>query len=297
MTNPYKRRRKDITGKKLLYPEAAGLRLWGDMEPLFIAMMAETENEIKRLFSTNQANRLGLSENLKGGIPPFKNMATTDSSFSWQVNKILGAVADKYREAILKRSTEKSNEWASRVNEASKLSVANSLKSMTDHPMTISSDFLTGAMSEQFKAMTESNVSLFKTIHEQYFSRVESAVMESITNGNGLADLLPFFESFSNGTKNYGKLRALDQTRKAFTSINLERMQKVGIKKVKWQHSHGSNDPRKLHQELHGKIFDIDKPPYSGTLYGVRIHSFGGVQINCRCTISPVFDFTEDLKE
>lgn len=283
MTNPYKRRRKDITGKKLLYPEAAGLRLWGDMEPLFVAMMAETETEIKRLFSTNQANRLGL--------------VTTDSSFSWQINKILGAVADKYRESILKRSAEKSNEWAARVNEASKLSVANSLKSMSDHPMVISSDFLTGAMSEQFKAMTKSNVSLFKTIHEQYFSRVESAVMESITNGNGLADLLPFFESFSNGTKNYGKLRALDQTRKAFTSINLERMQKVGIKKVKWQHSHGSNDPRKLHQELHGKIFDIDKPPYSGTLYGVRIHSFGGVQINCRCTISPVFDFAEDLKE
>lgn len=259
------------------------MRLWGDMEPLFVQMMAETETEIKRLFSTNQANRLGL--------------ATTDSSFSWKVNKILSAVADKYREAIFKRSTEKSNEWASRVNDASKLSVANSLKSMSDHPMVISSDFLTGAMSEQFKAMTESNVSLFKTIHEQYFSRVESAVMESITNGNGLADLLPFFESFSNGTKNYGKLRALDQTRKAFTSINLERMQKVGIKKVKWQHSHGSNDPRKLHQELHGKIFDIDKPPYVGTMYNVKIYAFGGCVVNCRCTISPVFDFTEDLKE
>ena len=250
------------------------------MEPIFLQMMADTEHEIKALFSTNQASRLGF--------------ATTDSSFSWQVNKILSKIADKYREAILNRSSEKSKEWASRVNEASKNSVSASLKSMANHPMTISADFLTNEMAESFKAMTESNVSLFKTIHEQYFSKVETAVMESITNGNGLADLLPFFESFSNGTKNYGKLRALDQTRKAFTSINLERMKKVGIKKVKWQHSRGSNEPRKLHQELDGKIFDIDKPPYSGTLYGVRIHSFGGVQPNCRCTIAAVFDFSED---
>lgn len=280
MTNPYKRRQKDITGKKLLYPEAAGLRLWADMEPIFLQMMADTEHEIKALFSTNQASRLGF--------------ATTDSSFSWQVNKILSKIADKYREAILNRSSEKSKEWASRVNEASKNSVSASLKSMAAHPMTISADFLTNEMAESFKAMTESNVSLFKTIHEQYFSKVEAAVMESITNGNGLADLLPFFESFSNGTKNYGKLRALDQTRKAFTSINLERMKKVGIKKVKWQHSRGSNEPRKLHQELDGKIFDIDKPPYIGTMYNIRIYNWPGTVPNCRCALSPVFDFSED---
>ena len=256
------------------------MRLWSDLEPLFVAMMAETEREVKALFSTNHASRLGL--------------ATTDSSFSRQVNKILSKIADKYREAILNRSSEKSKEWASRVNEASKNSVSASLKSMAAHPMTISADFLTNEMAESFKAMTESNVSLFKTIHEQYFSKVESAVMESITNGNGLADLLPFFESFSNGTKNYGKLRALDQTRKAFTSINLERMKKVGIKKVKWQHSRGSNEPRKLHQELDGKIFDIDKPPYIGTMYNIRIYNWPGTISNCRCSLAPVFDFSED---
>lgn len=279
---PYKRRQKNqLQGKKFLYPEAAGLRLWEDLEPLFVAMMTETEAEVKKLFSTNQASRLGLS--------------VTDSSFSFKVNQILGKVSGKYLESIQKLSLKSSIEWASRIDQASKLSIGNSLKSITNHPLTISSDFLTNQMAEQFKAMTEGNVSLFKTIHEQYFSRVEAAVMESITNGNGLADLIPFFESFSNGTKNYGRLRALDQTRKAFTSVNLERMQKVGIKKVKWQHSHGSNAPRKLHQELDRKTFDIDKPPYIGTMYGVKIYGFGGVVPNCRCTISPVFDFTEDL--
>jgi len=279
---PYKRRQKNqIQGKKLLYPEASGLRLWEDLEPLFVAMMAEAEQEVKRLFSTNQADRLGLS--------------TTDSSFSFRVNSILGKVSERYSKIIQEAAAKRSSEWANRIDQASKLAIGNSLKSITNHPLTISSDFLTGQMAEQFKAMTEGNVSLFKTIHEQYFSRVEAAVMESITNGNGLADLIPFFESFSNGTKNYGRLRALDQTRKAFTSVNLERMQKVGIKKVKWQHSHGSNAPRKLHQDLDRKIFDIDKPPYIGTMYGVKIYGFGGVVPNCRCTISPVFDFSEDL--
>jgi hypothetical protein len=70
-------------------------------------------------------------------------------------------------------------------------------------------------------------------------------------------------------------------------------MERLGVKKVKWLHSHGSNDPRKLHQDLDKKIFDIDKPPFIGKMYGVDIYGFGGVLPNCRCALSPVIELTE----
>lgn len=178
------------------------------------------------------------------------------------------------------------------IDNASRVGVATSLKGMGEG-LTVSADFLTGPMKEQFAAITAENVSLFKTIPEVYFPKVEAAVMDSITKGQGLKDINPFFESYSNGTKNYAKLRSLDQTRKAYTSVNMSRLKKLGVTRLKWLHSHGSNDPRKLHQELDGKIFPIDEPPFIGVMYGVDIYNWGGVLPNCRCTFSPVFEFEE----
>jgi len=63
---------------------------------------------------------------------------------------------------------------------------------------------------------------------------------------------------------------------------------------VKWIHSHGSNAPRKLHQELDGQVFDIDNPPVIGIMYGVEVRGYGGVLPNCRCRIMPVFDFAKE---
>ena len=157
----------------------------------------------------------------------------------------------------------------------------------------ISTGLLTGRYRDVFQANAKENVGLFKTIASVHFDRVETAVMDSITTGNGLQDLVPFFESHNPGIKNYAKHRALDQTRKAFTSMNLARMKDAGIDKFEWQHSHGSADPRKLHQELDGKVFDIDNPPYIGDMYGERIHGFPGQLPNCRCTMKPVFEFKE----
>ena len=114
--------------------------------------------------------------------------------------------------------------------------------------------------------------------------------MESIINGKGLADLKPFFQKHSTGELNYAKNRALDQTRKAYTSINMARMERLGIKRVKWLHSHGSNAPRKLHQEMNGNIYDLDKPPFIGRMYNEDVYGWGGDLPNCRCTCSPVFE-------
>jgi uncharacterized protein with gpF-like domain len=274
---PYVRRKRTMEGKAMLYPDVVGLRYWAELEPLFNAMTRETERELLALFDSPQSIRLGL--------------ATQDESLTKKAKAILSRLSRKYARAFEGELKKFVPNWIKNIDNSSKASIKRSLKELSNG-VTVSPDFLTDKMAEQFKAMTVENVSLFKTIAAEYFPKVESAVMNSIISGNGQKDLVPFFESHSNGTKNYGRLRALDQTRKAYTSINLARMERLGVKKVKWLHSHGSNAPRKLHQDLDKKIFDIDKPPFIGVMYGVDVYGFGGVLPNCRCALSPVIELT-----
>ena len=273
----YKRRKKEMIGKALLPPEAVGEQYWAELKPLFDALTAEVEREVMAIFNTNHASRLGL--------------AATDDSIADKVKRVLAKLSAKYAKAFDSELGNRVARWLSNVDRSSSSSLKASMKALTEG-VTVSADFLTGQMAEQFKAMTVENVGLFKTIASNYFPQVESAVMNSITSGNGLKDLVPFFENHSNGTKNYARLRALDQTRKAYTSVNLARMERLGVKRVKWLHSHGSNAPRKLHQQYDKKIFDIDKPPFAGRMYGVDIYSFGGHLPNCRCGIAPVLELS-----
>jgi SPP1 gp7 family putative phage head morphogenesis protein len=87
---------------------------------------------------------------------------------------------------------------------------------------------------------------------------------------------------------------AYDQTRKAFNNINKARMDKLGIREFEWLHSGGSTHPRKLHQELSGKIFSLDDLPIIGTMYGEEVRGIPGQLPNCRCKMLPVISFNEE---
>jgi len=82
-------------------------------------------------------------------------------------------------------------------------------------------------------------------------------------------------------------------TRQAYSTINTSRLQKLGVKKVMWHHSHGANDPRKLHQEMDGNIYDLDNPPVVGIMYGQEVRGWGAAVPNCRCVVSPVLEFKQ----
>ena len=263
-----------MRGTALLYPDVTAQKYATKINSLFEAMQRETEREVLKLFKQSDS----------------KIIATQDASISSQAKFLLARLARKYMRIFNRDFPSIVLGMLNQVDKASKSNTHQSLKELSGGLM-VKTDFLTGEMNEQFKAFTAANVSLFKTIQQQHFAKVEAKVMDSITTGQGLKDLIPFFDTFGNKERNYAKNRALDQTRKAYTSINQARLEKLGIKKVEWIHSHGANDPRKLHQELDGKIFEIDKPPYIGDMYGERVYGFGGVLPNCRCTIRPVMEF------
>ena len=157
-------------------------------------------------------------------------------------------------------------------------------------------DFQTAALKEAITASVAENVGLIRRIPERFLSDVQGAVMRSITSGNGLSDLLPYMEKRYGEDKRHARNVALDQTRKAYTSINSERMKAVGVRKFEWVHTGGSQQPRKYHMDrwpagLNGGIFSLDDPPVIDERTGER--GLPGYAPFCRCTMRPVVSFDD----
>jgi SPP1 gp7 family putative phage head morphogenesis protein len=139
-----------------------------------------------------------------------------------------------------------------------------------------------------YKASVTSNVALIKSIPSQYMDSVNGAVMRSITTGNGLQDLVPALEQYAGITHRRATNIALDQTRKAYNSINKGRMQDIGVEKFMWHHSGGGMHPREDHIQMDGNIYSFANLPVIDQNTGER--GIPGQAVNCRCTMSPVFE-------
>jgi SPP1 gp7 family putative phage head morphogenesis protein len=172
---------------------------------------------------------------------------------------------------------------------ASSVAVSSSLKELSGG-LTIKADTLkSGPVSDILKASVAENVGLIKSIPANYLDNVRGAVMRSITSGNGLQDLVPFLERQEGVTKRRAENIALDQTRKAYQSINDERMKAAGVQEYEWVHSGGGQKPRPHHVEMSGNIYRYDDPPVIDPNTGER--GTPGQVPNCRCTSRPVLRF------
>lgn len=145
------------------------------------------------------------------------------------------------------------------------------------------------------KSASASSADFIKSIPERYLNTVATEVFNSITVGNGLQDLEPFFEKQNSTITNWAHNTAMDQTRKTFNGLNKGRLQKLAISKGEWLHSGGSQHPRELHQDFDGQTFDLSIGAPVGDDGGNDV--MPGEEPNCRCTFAPVVMFDEDGDE
>ena len=237
------------------YPDRIGIQFYQSIEPILTRMFEETRASIMALMNKTDSTLV------------------QNSALSEQLKAVLDNLSRKYEATLSFQLDTASRDWAQAVNFSS-LSKAEKLAAQTG--ITIQPNQLVNEMGDFIKFATQQNVGLFKTIAPHYFANVEKTVIDSILRGDGIAQLNDYFEQYSNGEKNYAKNRAMDQTRKFYTSLNVERMDRLGIKKVRWVHSHGANAPRKLHQELDGQVFNLSDPPFIGIMYKQRVYGWGG---------------------
>ena len=263
-------RKHQIKGKQLIPPESA--KLVKAVLALVSEMSDEYEEQIKLLY---EGNRRAI-------------MDANDDTFSSKVNNLLDYLKDKYERIFNFASIKLADILIDNANKGATIQINNSISNLLDNITIPTLQYQQGVLKEALTAITEESASLFKTIPAIYHNDVQKTVMSSIANGQGFYELKPFFEAHSNNTKNYSKLRTMDQSRKAFNNIAKVKMQSAGITKFEWQHTRGALHPRILHEKLNKKVFSFDDPPYIGTMYGVDIYGIPGQMINCRCTMRPV---------
>lgn len=266
------RRQPDVVRGKPLNPSAGPeMRYAARLQNLIDRMTADCEKQVKRLFASDAAEQY----------------FAQDASVASQARMLTNALLKKYEDLFSAASKPIAETMANQVDAASSASLHTSLRELSGG-LSLSTTSLQGGLSQIMSATITENVSLIRSIPAQYLQGVQQALMRSITSGNGLEDLVPYLEKHKGITTRRAQLIASDQTRKAFNNLNKGRMQRVGVTKFEWLHTGGSNEPRKLHQQLSGQIFSFDKLPVIDENTGER--GIPGQAINCRCRMLPVLD-------
>lgn len=266
--------RKPKAGRTVPSPVGISTRYNAEMQALVSEMLRETEREVRKLFESPVA---------------VESHVMTDASISSQARILINALQTTFSLKFAQRSKPLAERMVSQATAASATAVKRSLKSLSVGMALATASLKTGPLAEIIKASVAENVGLIRTIPEKYLDNVRGAVMRSITTGNGLQDLVPFFEKQAGQTERSAKNTALDQTRKAYQSMNAERMKAAGVKSFEWVHSGGGQKPRPDHVAMSGNVYRYDDLPVIDERTGEK--GIPGQAPNCRCTSRPVLDF------
>lgn len=152
------------------------------------------------------------------------------------------------------------------------------------------------ALVQRVTASAGEAAGLIKRVPAEFLPQIQGDVMRSITQGEGLKDLLPALKAREVKVKNWAENVARDQTRKTYATVNRTRAEEAGITKFRWIHSGGSNEPRKHHMArwpagLNGGVFSFDDPPVIDPRTGER--GFPAQAPYCGC----IMQFVVELEE
>jgi uncharacterized protein with gpF-like domain len=152
-----------------------------------------------------------------------------------------------------------------------------------------------GSISVEFKvsrevrdalsAIVHENVSLIKSIPEQYLAQVEASVMRSVSSGRDLATLTDDLIYQHGVTRRRAELIAIQQNNSATGAIQRLQYLDAGIERAIWRHSHAGKYKRPTHVANDGKEYDVRQgwwDPHE------RRYIRTGELIHCRCFSQPI---------
>tara|TARA_R110000822_G_scaffold84867_3_gene199043 strand:- start:23807 stop:24574 length:768 start_codon:yes stop_codon:yes gene_type:complete len=130
-------------------------------------------------------------------------------------------------------------------------------------------------------ATTRENVSLIKSIPEEYFKKIESTVFGGTIQGNRASSMIKEISHIGRVTEKRAKLIARDQTSKLNSALNQQRQQNLGVEEYIWRTA-GDGRVRDSHAANNGKIFKWNEPP--------KETGHPGQDIQCRCVAQPIIN-------
>lgn len=275
-----------LRGTGLNYNASQQAKYKDALNRLIKQMAAEVNKQLERLFNGEVADDY---------FDEQEEAAAMDASIASKAKKLMNALTAKFQQLFNVKAPLLAESMVSGAADVSKSNLHTSLKQLSGG-LSLKTGVVPKGMEEVSKALVAENVSLIKSIPQQYFKDVTGAVMRSITVGRGIADLLPEIKKYQGQTQRRAKNLSLDQTRKAYNSINKQRMQSIGVKQFEWVHSGGGQKPRASHLKISGHIFNFENLEAQQAALGVPKDDQGipGYPINCRCTMLPVINFDDE---
>lgn len=245
-----------------------------ELDKLIAVMLKTYSKELTSLFKKN---------------PP---LITTDESTASQSRILLNSLQARFARFFRDRANHLSKNIFKRVDSASYKNLSESLKQISGG-LTIKTPEMPAALKEAMTASIAENVSLIKSIPQEFHRQIEGAVMRSMQpGGTGINDLIKAVEKYRGEVDRRAKNIARDQVRKITVACNTSRAKAVGIKKFEWIHSGASAEPRPYHKEvLNGQIFRFDDLPVIDPNTGET--GLPGRLPNCKCSMRPIVDFSE----
>ena len=153
------------------------------------------------------------------------------------------------------------------------------------------SSIITSEGLEDFTALSvNKNVSLIKSLPEEYLKQVETIVNNGVVSGaryETIAKEITKKTGVNSKLANRIKTIARNEVQTINSQITLRRSESLGIKKGIYRTSKDER-VRKCHDELDGVEFEIKKGAWSKTCS--KFIQPGITDINCRCTYSPIIE-------
>lgn len=105
----------------------------------------------------------------------------------------------------------------------------------------------TPAQRDVMAATVQANVSLIKSIPDQFMTAVEGSVFRAVQTGGDLGMLTKELQKHAGVTRRRAAFIALDQNNKANAAMKRARQSELGIDEEEWRHSGGGKHPRSTH--------------------------------------------------
>lgn len=241
--------------------------------PIFVSRKIELQYT-KELLAISEMCQKAASEIIIPDVA--KNIG--DSWFSESIAKFKQKVGNAV-DAIANKLAHKT------VNEQKKQSdkqLADQLEKLTglDLKFLFSEEDLAKVVDEAISA----NVSLIRSIPQQYADRVESIILNGLQGGRRSEDIAKEIGALGQTTDDRARLIAQDQLGKINSRIAQIRQQKLGVTHYIWSTSHDER-VRHSHRLRDGVMFAWDNPPSDG---------HAGQPIRCRCVALPYLEHLLD---
>lgn len=130
-------------------------------------------------------------------------------------------------------------------------------------------------------ASTRENVGLIKSIPDEYFKKIETAVFTGTTQGSKVGSMIKEIQKINKVTDNRAKVIARDQSSKINSALTQQRSQNLGVTEYIWR-TVGDERTRQTHKNNNGKVFRWDKPS--------KITGHPGQDVQCRCVAQPIIN-------